>query len=821
MRLRLILIVLSLLAFFSATAGGAFYYSVLKESAFKEAERQAFSRLEMIQKNLSSMLSENIKPVRTLAGIEEIIAFLSASDQNSLASANGVLDHFNSTLDADVCYLMDRQGNTVASSNRNDPDSFVGKNFAFRPYFQQAIHGSPFTYLALGTASGKRGVYYSYPVYGPEEVAPIGIVVIKMAIKLIEQELGLSQDEIVLVADPRGVVFISNREDWLYHLVWRIPVDEIAHIQRSRQFGGGPWVWTGLEPKGSKYMADQSGNRYLMHKVHLDNYPGWNVFHLRNLKAITNIVFGPLMRITAPIVLMLCVFIGLSVLFLYRQASKEIYRRKVVETALRESDNRYRSLYNNTPAMLHSVDISGRLISVSNHWCDVSGFLREEVLGKRITDFFTESSKKHAEQIVFPAFFKNGYCKDVPYQFVKKDGQIIDILLSAFGDHDEAGNIIRSLAVSIDVTERNRAVEALKAAKEKLSRYSKDLERQVSIRTKEITNILKYTPDVVYVKDREGKYILVNSRFEELFGICNEEIRGKTDYEIAPKKIADQFRCNDQQVLEAKQPCQLEESVPHKDGMHTYLSVKFPVFDETGLPSGVCGISTDITAVKKAQDQLRRLSGSIILSQEKERSAIARELHDELGQVLTALRLDSVWLAEKLKKTNEKAAERALTMCDLIDQTIKDVRGIAIRLRPGVLDDLGLVDALEWYTADFEKRSGITCIFEHHQIPNISNTVATAAYRIAQEALTNVARHASAGRVDVILETHGDMLNLTVSDDGCGFDIKTLSEFEGVGVAGMRERAGLAGGILEVDSRPEKGSRVSFRVSLSLQTEAV
>jgi len=94
-------------------------------------------------------------------------------------------------------------------------------------------------------------------------------------------------------------------------------------------------------------------------------------------------------------------------------------------------------------------------------------------------------------------------------------------------------------------------------------------------------------------------------------------------------------------------------------------------------------------------------------SQEKERTAIARELHDELGQVLTALRIDSVWLRERLKVTDTKASERALAMCDLIDKTIDEVRGMATRLRPGVLDDLGLTEALEWYTTDFEKRPGL------------------------------------------------------------------------------------------------------------------
>ena len=108
-----------------------------------------------------------------------------------------------------------------------------------------------------------------------------------------------------------------------------------------------------------------------------------------------------------------------------------------------------------------------------------------------------------------------------------------------------------------------------------------------------------------------------------------------------------------------------------------------------------------------------------LTGQEKERAFLARELHDELGQVLTALRMEAVWIRNRVKKTDPTASARALTMCELIDTTIEEVRGLAIRLRPGVLDHLGLVEAIEWYTADFEKRYDITCVFEHDDGPEI------------------------------------------------------------------------------------------------------
>jgi PAS domain S-box-containing protein len=704
MKLRLILLVLSLLTFLSASTGGYLYYSSLKKSAFQEVERQAATHAEMIKKNLSSFLSENIKPSKALAGMDEFHTALTDPTDNSIAKANAMLDHFNTSLNTDVCYLMDKKGNTIASSNRKDPDSFVGENFSFRPYFQKAIQGTPATYLALGVTSDKRGVYYSHPVNKKGQKHPMGVVVIKASIGLVEKRLPLSSDEIVLVVNPDGIIFISNYKEWLFHSLWKLSTEKVSRISVSLQFGKGPWNWIGLEMRGDKYARDLLGDRYLMQRLPLNNYPGWSVIHLRNLKAVSKIVSDPLIKITGPIVLTLCVFVGFAVFLLYGKASNEIVQRKLFEKALRESEKRYRSIYHNTPAMLHSVDTEGRLISVSDNWLEVTGYERDEVIGEKLTRFFSENSRHLAEKTVFPKFFKTGICKDIPYQFVKKNGEIIDVMLSAIGDRDNKGNITRSLAVSIDVTERNRAEEALKIAKEELSHHSKDLEWQVEQRTKEISSIL---------------------------------------------------------------------------------------------------------------DQLRRLSGSMMTNQEKERSAIARELHDELGQVLTALRMDSVWLKSRLKQRDEEAAGRVSSMCELIDKTIEAVRGLALRLRPGVLDNLGLVDALEWFTADFERRTGITCVFEHGNIPYITDTVATAVYRIVQETLTNVARHAFAGRVEVILQNERNILKLTVVDDGRGFITNKVSEAEALGLVGMRERATLVGGVLDVQSGIGKGTRVNLEVPIN------
>jgi PAS domain S-box-containing protein len=368
---------------------------------------------------------------------------------------------------------------------------------------------------------------------------------------------------------------------------------------------------------------------------------------------------------------------------------------------------------------------------------------------------------------------------------------------------------------SHEIRARLRAEESLRLAQEKLSRHSRELEREVRIRSGEISAILKYTPNVVYIKDIQGRYLMVNSRFEALFGVTNEAVRGKTDADLLPADVASQFRHHDADVLKGGPLLKVEERILQEDGTHTYLSVKFPIFVESGRIRGICGICTDITALKKAQEQLRRLSGSIMANQEKERAAIARELHDELGQLLTALRMDAVWLQERIKKCDDKAAARATALCELIDTTIEEVRGMAIRLRPGVLDDLGLEDALEWFTNEYERRAQIPCIFTRQRIPGVDNAIATAAYRIAQEALTNVARHAGATRAEVMLETDAQgALVLEVVDDGRGFDPEQFSENDMLGQVGMRERASLVGGSLTVKSQSGQGTAVRFRVPL-------
>jgi PAS domain S-box-containing protein len=493
------------------------------------------------------------------------------------------------------------------------------------------------------------------------------------------------------------------------------------------------------------------------------------------------------------------------------QLRQEIEERKKTEDELKRIKEYLENVINNSVDAIGIVDRRGRFILWNHRAEEIYGFSFQELADKTAFELYADTAELN---LMLSKLRAEGVVREYEIVMKKSDGSIVPMDISISLLKDDQGRTIGSVCVARDLSERKKNELELKRARDELRRYSQDLERQVRERTRAITSILRYTPAVVYIKDKYSRYRLINPRYEELFGIKNDEIQGKSDHDIFPPEVAGQFRTNDLRVLSQKRSLQVEEQVPQKDGVHTYLSVKFPLYDEQGNTDGLCGISTDITELKKAQEQLRLLSGSIMASQEKERAAIARELHDELGQVLTALRMDAVWLSERLKDKDAQAAARSLTMCDLIDKTIDEVRALATRLRPGVLDDFGLIDALDWYTKYFAQRTGITCIYKHLNMPQVDDLVATAAYRIAQEALTNVARHAFATRVKIDLQVRGGLLTLCVSDNGRGFAPRKLADSDCLGLAGMRERAGLLGGSLELQSKPGKGTKVFFRLPL-------
>jgi PAS domain S-box-containing protein len=511
MKLRAILIILSLTAFLSAGTGGYLYYSSIKNSAFEEANRQAVFHAETIRNHLFSFLRENLNSVKALAGLKELPKAILRKDKASLAKVNSILDLFRNAYQVDVCYLIDRQGETIASSNRNAPDSFVGQNYAFRPYFQRTIIGDPIVYLgymALGVTSGKRGVYYSYPVYGDNQNTPIGVAVMKASVDPMEREFVKTYEGIVMLTDPHGIVFLSNRPDMIFHSLSKLTPEETMQVKRYHQFGEGPWEWSGLNIVDKIHAVDESGNTYLFKKLEMQNYPGWNLIFLSDVNLIFKRVSMPLIRISSYLILTWCVLIGLAVFILYGKANreinqrkkaeealkeahdglekrvaertnalsktvdelqKEIMERKRAEEALRESEEQYRTLTNNISVGVFRTTpgSKGNYIEVNPAYTNMFGFdNKKELLSSHAYDLYQipDDRERFSKKML-----KDGAVRNEEILLKKKDGTSIIGSVTAVAVKDDTGIVKYYDGIIEDVTELRRAKEEAQKRREEMA----------------------------------------------------------------------------------------------------------------------------------------------------------------------------------------------------------------------------------------------------------------------------------------------------------------------------------------------------------------
>jgi signal transduction histidine kinase len=223
--------------------------------------------------------------------------------------------------------------------------------------------------------------------------------------------------------------------------------------------------------------------------------------------------------------------------------------------------------------------------------------------------------------------------------------------------------------------------------------------------------------------------------------------------------------------------------------------------------------------LRVSQEQLRSLAARLQEVREEERAAISREIHDELGQSLTGMKMDLKWLEKQLPQDVPHAQQRLSSLYELINSTIQNVRQLASSLRPGVLDDFGLVAALEWLTQDFAKRTGIACrLLELPEDFPLDRERATAVFRICQESLTNIARHAQATEIEVRLTNADNQLCLEVHDNGHGITVDQINHIRSLGLVGMRERALLLGGTFNIHGTPGLGTTVIVQIPSSVPT---
>jgi PAS domain S-box-containing protein len=352
-----------------------------------------------------------------------------------------------------------------------------------------------------------------------------------------------------------------------------------------------------------------------------------------------------------------------------------------------------------------------------------------------------------------------------------------------------------------DITERKRSQDAL--------RRSEELFREV----------WQSSSVIMFMKDRQGRYMDVNVPFSKLTPLPLEQIVGKTDEEIFPPEQAASFRAHDRRVFEENRALEFEEVAEHEDGPHTSMVYKFPLHDAQGQPYAICGIVTDITEQKQADTIRRLLIDRVMAAQEEERQRLARELHDETGQSLTALLVGLRQIDEM--PTLEAARKQAEELRQLTAKALEEVRRLALGLHPHVLDDFGLETALEQYADEFVKTYGVTVDVLSDGLTGrrLPHPVETMLYRIAQEALTNIAKHAHATSASIILRGTPSEIHMIVEDDGLGFDVdealKPTRMAKHLGIHGMRKRATLLNGSLSIESAPGKGTTVYVNIPLA------
>ena len=318
------------------------------------------------------------------------------------------------------------------------------------------------------------------------------------------------------------------------------------------------------------------------------------------------------------------------------------------------------------------------------------------------------------------------------------------------------------------------------------------------------------------VLGRDHTVLHCNRRFARLLGAGLQSVIGSSLQDLVWPD--DHARLNALLRRAAQRNCRGETRLRSKKGAPVPVQLSLnPLRLKT---RAVCLIVSDLSEVKRAEqelrassEQLRNLAARLLSVREQERTRIAREIHDELGQALTAVKMDLSWLAGRLSPRNGPLLGRIRSTLQLADSTIQSVRRISTELRPSVLD-LGLAAALEWQAREFQARTGIRCKLRLPAQGAVAPNVSTALFRIFQETLTNIARHAGATRAEVALQKQPDALVLRVRDNGRGFDPANSSSSKSLGLLGMRERAAILGGWVDIFSAPGKGTRVTAWIPL-------
>lgn len=490
-----------------------------------------------------------------------------------------------------------------------------------------------------------------------------------------------------------------------------------------------------------------------------------------------------------------------------RRNAEEVRERQRAEELMRGSEQRFRTLAETATDTIIAIDRNSRILFANSSAERLFGYRQEELVGQYLTMLMPERFRAAHEQAL-ARYLQTGKRHMVwnPMELtgLHRDGRELSLEV-AFGEVRENGEqtftgIIR------DISERKRSDEAVRASERTFSKA------------------FNANPTLSTISTLDGRFLNVNERFLQTTGYSRAEVIGKTALELNMWPNPEN-RSRLMQTLREKGFVRgFEVELRTRGGEHRMLLLSVEQIELEGQPC-LLHSGQDITdrtqveaALRHSEERLRALSARVQYVREEEGKRISRAIHDELGGALTGLRWDLEGIAESLGNTRngvnvQAVREKIPPMMELIESTINTVRRISSDLRPRFLDDLGLIAAVEWQLQQFQSRTGIDCNCETALDKwDLDPDRATAVFRIFQEILTNVLRHAQATRVHVEILKDSDAVVLEVRDNGRGITESEKTNRRSLGLLGMRERALLFGGEIVITGAPGKGTRVSVKV---------
>jgi PAS domain S-box-containing protein len=477
------------------------------------------------------------------------------------------------------------------------------------------------------------------------------------------------------------------------------------------------------------------------------------------------------------------------------------------------SEGQFSLVFANAPIGMAIFGLDRRLHRANGALCEMLGYSQRDLLNHTLHDFTHPDDRRKEKALIAKLLRGEALSIRLEKRCVIRDGREAWLDQTALLVRDSQNNALYGLAMAEDITERKRAEEALRASEERyrsfvvnssegIWRFESGRPISTSLSPDEQLELLSehgYVAECndvmarMYGYERAGE--LVGADFQALRSALNPVTRANTRAFIE----------NGHRLLGA------ESTAFDADGRKRYFSSNLIGVVLNGYLLRIWGTQRDETErkmfeeeIESSRSQMRSLVAHLHSLREKERANIARELHDGLGHGLTALKMDASWLSKRLQNAGAEGVRAEMTarlrkMTELVEQTIAVARNLSTELRPGVLDKFGLPAAVEWQCREFARRTGLTCqCHVPEDDPPLSAEHSTALFRILQEALTNVARHAGARCVKVYLQIADGLVTLVVRDDGRGVTEDELAAPASLGLLGMRERAEGLRGTLKV-----------------------